>query len=67
MLNCIALYLEESGTSQKAFADLLDVSQPTVSDWVRGVKKPEGENVTKVARAIGKRPVDVLAEFHLGH
>lgn len=67
MFNSIARYLEKSGKSQKTFADELGVSQPTVSDWVRGEKKPEGENVTKVARALGVKPVDVLAEFHLGH
>lgn len=64
-MNCIARHLETKGLSQKAFAARVQVSQPTVSEWVRGAKKPEGENILKVARELGVEPIEVLADFHL--
>lgn len=35
---------------QKELAAAIGVSQPTISDWVRGAKKPAGDNITKLAR-----------------
>lgn len=34
---------------QKELALAIGVSQPTISDWVRGTKKPAGDNITKLA------------------
>lgn len=64
-MNCVARHLEAKGLSQKAFADLVQVSQPTVSQWVRGTKKPQGEHILRLARELGVEPIEVLAEFHL--
>ena len=37
------------GIQQKELSMEIQVSQPTVSDWINGKKKPKGINVTKLA------------------
>lgn len=44
---------EKKGLSQKQLAQLLGVSQPTVSDWESGRKNPTLENLSKIADALG--------------
>jgi transcriptional regulator with XRE-family HTH domain len=62
--NLISRHLESQGLSQAKFAEELGVSQPTVSDWVRGEKIPYGENVRKLARKLRCKPHEVLADFY---
>lgn len=40
---------EAIGLSQKEVAISLGVSNPTVSDWERGIKNPSGKNLKKLA------------------
>jgi len=65
-MNSIAAYLERNKVSQQEFADQIGVSQPTVHAWASGSKKPEGDNIHRVAQALGIPATDVLIEFHLG-
>lgn len=44
---------EQQGLSQKRLAELLGVSQPTVSDWESGRKNPTLDNLTKIAELLG--------------
>ena len=41
--------MKRKGIQQKELSYEIQVSQPTVSDWVKGKKKPRGINVTKLA------------------
>lgn len=48
-MNNIRRAREAKGLSQKEIAISLGVSNPTVSDWERGVKTPAGKNLKKLA------------------
>jgi len=52
-MNVIKELLLRKGVQQKELAIAIGVSQPTVSDWVRGTKKPAGDNITKLANYFG--------------
>ena len=41
--------MKRKGIQQKELSMEMQVSQPTVSDWINGKKKPSGPNVTKLA------------------
>ena len=41
--------LKRKGIQQKELSYAIQVSQPTISDWINGKKKPRGENITKLA------------------
>jgi repressor LexA len=41
--------------NQLAFAELVGVTQPTVSRWERGQDEPQGENLVKLASLAGER------------
>lgn len=64
-MNSIARHLQSKKKSQQKFADECRVSQPTVNAWVNGTKRPEGENVNRVAEVLGVDPAEILLEFHL--
>jgi len=64
-MNSIARHLKSKGKTQRKFADECGVSQPTVHDWVRGKKRPEGDNVARVAAVLGVTADEILLEFHL--
>jgi transcriptional regulator with XRE-family HTH domain len=44
------------------FAAHLGFAQTTVSSWLLGARKPEGENVKKLAQLIGMEVYDTLNE-----
>lgn len=44
--------IDEKNFSQKEIAITIGVSQPTVSDWVRGIKTPAGKNLIKLAQLL---------------
>ena len=48
-MNVIKELMLRKNVQQKELAIAIGVSQPTISDWVRGAKKPAGENITKLA------------------
>lgn len=48
-MNVIKELMLRKNVQQKELAIAIGVSQPTVSDWVRGAKKPAGDNITKLA------------------
>ena len=41
--------MKRKGIQQKELSYEMQVSQPTISDWVKGKKKPRGANITKLA------------------
>lgn len=41
--------MKRKGIQQKELSLEMQVSQPTISDWMNGKKKPRGDNVTKLA------------------
>jgi transcriptional regulator with XRE-family HTH domain len=51
--------IEQSGISQREFAELIGVSRVTVSNWVRGAQKP-----TKVFARLAKRQLTYLKVAH---
>lgn len=48
-MNVIKELMLRKNVQQKELALAIGVSQPTISDWVRGAKKPAGDNITKLA------------------
>ena len=48
-MNIIEELMKRKGIQQKELSIALQISQPTVSDWVNNKKSPKGENVTKLA------------------
>lgn len=48
-VNAIKELMLRQNVQQKELAIAIGVSQPTISDWVRGTKKPAGDNITKLA------------------
>ena len=51
--------------SQEQIADECGVRQPTVSDWVHGVKKPEPAHAALLARSAGIDPVKLAERLSL--
>jgi transcriptional regulator with XRE-family HTH domain len=58
----LARYLKDTDTSQAVLAQILGVSQPTISDWIRGEKTPTAENLKVIAQKTGLS-VDELLEI----
>jgi transcriptional regulator with XRE-family HTH domain len=52
-------YLDRSGITQAAFAKRVGVSQPTVSNWVRGAHSASPATLKRISRATGV-PLDAL-------
>lgn len=52
----IASAMELKGMKQSQIADQLDVSQSTVSDYVRGQKRPRRKRVERLAEVLGVEP-----------
>lgn len=49
--------------SQTAFAQRLDVSQPTVSAWERGVTLPDWLQFVTLARCVQLNPADAMRDI----
>lgn len=56
----------EKRLTQDALAKELDVSQPTVSDWLNGKTKPTVERLLEISEKTG-RSVDVLLKGSRRH
>lgn len=54
---------KECGHTQQQLADLLGVTQPTVSAWERGQSRPEPAMTMKLAAALGVQPADTVDRF----
>ncbi|WP_088648248.1 helix-turn-helix domain-containing protein [Marinibacterium profundimaris] len=48
-MSSLAEYLKSSGMTQKAFADAVNVSQPTVNRWLSG-SKPSWSKAAEIER-----------------
>src|SRR5579885_3597256 len=46
--------LHATGARQVDLALEAEVSQTSISDWLRGIKRPSAENITTLARAMAK-------------
>ncbi|WP_158963940.1 helix-turn-helix domain-containing protein [Chachezhania sediminis] len=58
----LAQYLKSSGLTQKAFAEAVGVSQPTVNRWLSG-SKPSWEKAAAIERITGKQvPLSAWAD-----
>lgn len=51
---------EKLELSKTAFAKLVGVSQPTVTDWESGVMQPNGKNLLNASRVLGMTPDELL-------
>ena len=60
----IARHIERAGITQTLIAETLGVSHPTVSDWVRGVKRPRPERVPALAKILGIPESQLYSELY---
>lgn len=59
--NFLEWQLSEGGRKTlNDFARYLKVSQPTISAWLNGSRKPTGENIDKIAAKLGPEIYDIL-------
>lgn len=62
VMSHLAQFLKSSGMTQKAFADAVNVSQPTVNRWLGGAK-PTWKKAAEIERVTeGKVPVSAWVE-----
>ena len=48
--------MEENNLTQQKLADILDVNQTTVSQWLLGRKKPSYDNILQIYNKFGITP-----------
>ena len=67
-MKALQAYLESSGLTQKQFADLIECSQPLVSQWLTGSVRMTGEWAVKIERCTRQkvRRQDLLPELFRG-
>ena len=58
-MNALKTYREDRGINQAEFARLMNVSQQTVSNWERNIKKPRIDKLLRIA-SILSCPVESL-------
>jgi transcriptional regulator with XRE-family HTH domain len=63
-MNVVFEWRTRQGLSQRDLGRLCGASQVSVSHWERGKKVPTGDRLRALARAIGKRPSEILADFY---
>lgn len=54
-------YLKATKTSQAEFARLVGVTQPTISDLIRGVHSPSVDLLKRIAAVTGKSTDELLS------
>lgn len=52
--------LEENGLTQQAFADILDVSQKAVSNWINEIDTPKASSMIAIYEKFGITPNELL-------
>ena len=58
--NRIRKYREESGFSQKDFAQQLGVSNSRVSNWEQGINRPDADILADICRVLNVSPSELL-------
>ena len=53
-------YLERSGKTQVGLADYMDVSQPTVSNWCKGLKLPRMDKIDRICEYLNISRSDLM-------
>ena len=53
---------QDAGLSQVELAERADSSQPEISDWERGRRRPGVTNLLRLARALGVHPGRLLED-----
>ena len=61
-MNRVKEYLIGSGMSQKQLAAFIQVSRPTVSDWVNNKTDPRGDNLHRLAEVFNVPWQDILID-----
>lgn len=46
-------FMTKRGLTQSSLAKMLDVSQPTVSDWINGNIKPSADRLIHISKKTG--------------
>lgn len=59
-MNIVKELRKKAGIQQKELAIILNVSQPTVSEWETGKKDPSGERLKKLAEIFGVDELVIL-------
>lgn len=52
-MESLKTYLERKEISQAQFAQLVGVTQPTVSDWINGRMLPSTDRLVEISRVTG--------------
>lgn len=60
----IRKYREDRGLNQKQLADLIGVSNSRISNWEKGVNRPDADILAGLCRALNVSPSDLL-DVHL--
>lgn len=63
-MSLVKAYRERKKLSQRDLAGLVGVSQVTISEWEKGDKLPTGDRLLRLAKVIGKRPSQILADYY---
>lgn len=58
----LTYYMNYYKMSQRALAEKMDVSEATVSNWVKGIKSPRIDKVDKLCEVFNCRRVDLVEE-----
>lgn len=61
-MKALAAWLKATNTSQKALAELVGVSQPTISDILSGKHSPSVDLLKKIIRVTGLSADELLSE-----
>jgi transcriptional regulator with XRE-family HTH domain len=64
MYEYYAMLRDAKGLTDYKVAKLSGVSRSTLSDWKTGKHTPTFENISKIAKALGVEPSDILGRFN---
>lgn len=54
-VTALGRYLEQTGQTHEAFAEIASVPAPMISLWVRGLRRPGLDNAVRIAKATNER------------
>lgn len=61
-MNAIEKYRKKNGISQSTLADILGVTQGTISQWEKGVTSPTVSKLSEIAKALNCGIPDLFNE-----
>lgn len=64
--NNLRLYINRSGKTQKEIAEIIGVSAPTMTDWIKGNKYPRIDKIELLANYFGILKSDLIEEKKIG-